>query len=158
MTYDRDALRRELIRDEGLRLKPYRCTAGALTVGVGRNLDAVGLSRDELYALGRSLADVRRTGVSHDEAMLLLDNDITRCEAALDRLLPWWRGLSDARQRVLMNMCFNLGESRLLGFRNTLPAIRDGKYLTATAGMRKSLWARQVKGRADRLITMMREG
>ncbi len=37
-------IKAQLVRHEGLKLKPYRCTAGKLTIGIGRNLDNCGIS------------------------------------------------------------------------------------------------------------------
>lgn len=135
---NRTELREQLILDEGLRLKPYRDSVGKLTIGVGRNLSDV--------------------GISMHEAMLLLDNDVDAVEDDLDQRLPWWRGLSEARQLVLANMCFNLGIGRLMGFKNTLAAIKVSDYAAAADGMLASKWAGQVGKRAHRLAKMMREG
>lgn len=135
---NRDELRSMLVLHEGLRLHPYKCTAGKTTIGVGRNLDDV--------------------GISQDEAMDLLDHDIDRVEAELDATWPWWREMTDARQLVLADMCFNLGRSRLGGFVNTLAAMKAGNYDGAADGMLASLWATQVGARAQRLAKMMREG
>lgn len=131
-------LERELTTDEGKRSKVYKCTAGKNTIGVGRNLDDVGLSDEEIS--------------------FLLRNDIARVCAELDGALPWWRQMSDARQRVLANMSFNLGLRGLLGFKNTLAAMKEGRYKDAAAGMQNSLWARQVGNRAKRLAEMMERG
>ena len=131
-------LKIELTRDEGLRLKPYRDTVGKLTIGIGRNLDDV--------------------GISQDEAMHLLDNDIARTTAALDKAIPWWRSLNDVRQRVVVNMAFNLGVAGLLGFKNTLAAMKAGRYADAAGGMLASKWATQVGERAKRLADMMAKG
>ena len=131
-------LKIELTRDEGLRLKPYRDTVGKLTIGIGRNLDDV--------------------GISQDEAMHLLDNDIARTTAALDKAIPWWRSLNDVRQRVVVNMAFNLGVAGLLGFKNTLAAMQAGRYADAAGGMLASKWATQVGERAKRLAAMMAKG
>lgn len=128
----------ELTRDEGKKAKPYKCTAGKTTIGIGRNLDDVGLSDEEIS--------------------LLFRNDIARCMADLDRNFVWWRQMTDARRRVLVNMVFNLGISRLLQFKNTLAAMAAGDYKAAAAGMRNSLWARQVGARAERLARMMEAG
>lgn len=128
----------QLTLHEGRRRKPYKDTVGKLTIGVGRNLDDVGLSDDEID--------------------YLLINDIKRVEDNLDKNLPWWRGLNTVRQRVLIDMCFNMGIGGLMGFKNTLENIRKGNYSAASAGMLKSLWAKQVKGRATRLAEMMRTG
>jgi lysozyme len=135
---DVELLMRELTRDEGLRLKPYRCTAGKLTIGCGRNLDDV--------------------GISLEEAAILLRNDVAKVIADLDREIPWWQGLDGGRQRVLANMAFNLGTRGLLGFKTTLAHVRAGRYLEAAQGMLASRWAKQVGPRAERLALMMRDG
>lgn len=133
-----DRLRDRIVRHEGLRLKPYQDTVGKLTIGVGRNLDDV--------------------GITHAEAMHMLDNDIARCMAELDNHAPWWRSLDETRHGVLIEMCFNLGIHGLLGFRNTLKAVREGRYDDAADGMLQSKWAKQVKGRAAALARIMRTG
>lgn len=158
MTYDRGALRAELSRDEGLRLKVYRCTANKLSIGIGRNLDDVGIRAHEVTRLGIDVRSCIKNGITREQAMVLLDSDIDECERQLDRNLPWWRQLGDVRMRVLLNMCFNLGINGLLSFRNTLAAIRDGRFAEAARGMEQSLWHRQVGVRAIRLEAMMRTG
>jgi lysozyme len=158
MSYNRILLESELVRDEGERLKVYRCTAGKRTIGVGRNLDDVGIAPAESALLGITVADAMARGVTRAQSRGLLSSDIDRCERDLDRKLPWWRRLGDVRQRVLLNMCFNLGITRLLGFRDTLAAIERGDYAAAAAGMADSAWHRQVGKRALRLEAMMRTG
>lgn len=158
MTYDRNALKAELVRDEGERLRAYRDTVGKWTIGVGRNLDDVGISSAETAALGITTASAKRDGISQAQSRMLLGDDINRCEKDLDRALPWWRGLDDVRQRVLLNMCFNMGLRTLLGFRNTLAMVERGDYADASLNMLESKWARQVGARAVRLSRMMRHG
>ena len=135
---DKEKLVVELTRDEGIRLKPYRCTAGKLTVGIGRNLDDVGLTTEE--------------------ANYLLRNDIARAEKDLDTYLSWWRTLDPVRQRVIVNMAFNLGVQGLLAFKNTLALVKSGRYLEAAQNMLATKWAAQVGPRAQRLAMMMRDG
>jgi len=133
-----DELKRQLIRHEGLRLKPYRDSVGKLTIGVGRNLDDI--------------------GITEHEAAYLLETDISRVLEDLDRNLPWWRELSEARQLVLADMCFNLGITKLLGFKQTLQAVKEGRYHDAANHMGQSRWAVQVGNRAKHLQDMMRTG
>jgi len=136
--FDRAALIRQIRLHEGERLKPYRCTAGKLTIGVGRNLDD--------------------RGITTEESAMLLDNDIRLLEIELFRALPWASALDDVRQRVLLDMAFNLGLPGLLQFKRTLEAIRTGQYQQAATMMLDSLWARQVGQRAERLSRMMATG
>jgi lysozyme len=123
---------------EGLRLKPYRDTVGKLTIGYGRNLTDRGLTEAE--------------------AEFLLDNDIKSHSEELAKALPWLVNLDPARQAVLVDMAFNLGVPGLLKFKNTLRAVREGRFEDAAKGMLASKWARQVKGRAVRLAEAMKTG
>ncbi|PQV51874.1 glycoside hydrolase family protein [Paraburkholderia sp. BL21I4N1] len=136
----------ELRVDEGVRYTPYRDTKGFLTVGAGHNLDASPLPDGWTYPLTDDLVNV------------LLESDLQNVFDDLDNALPWWRGMDDVRQRVICNMCFNLGLTKLLGFRNTLTAMRQGRYADAATGMLASAWASQVGARAARLANMMKNG
>lgn len=159
---NREVLKAELRIDEGEKLRVYKCTEGFDTIGCGRNLDAVGLSIAEQLALGCTVAEVKKKGITKAQSDLLLDNDIDRSMADLDRYLPWWRTLDPVRQRVLVNMCFNMGigngRKGLTSFRNTLRYIKEGNYSHAADNMLASKWARQVGNRAKRLAELMRLG
>lgn len=135
---DRDAMIRQLRLHEGERLKPYRCTAGKLTIGVGRNLED--------------------RGITATESAYLLGNDIDGFYVALQKALPWVAQLDEVRQRVLLDMAFNLGIQGLLTFKNTLATIKAGDYEKAGPMMLDSRWAGQVGKRAERLSTMMVTG
>ena len=135
------AIEDDLIRDEGLVPHAYQDSLGYWTIAVGR------------------LIDKRKGGrLTEEECRYLLRNDIAEKEADLDRELPWWRTLSSDRQRALLNMCFNLGIRGLLGFKNTLAAVREGRFEDAARGMLASKWAKQVGARATRLAELMRAG
>lgn len=132
---------KELRRDEGVVDHAYQDSLGYWTIGVGR------------------LIDKRKGGKLTDEEIdYLLMNDVKECVADLDKNLPWWRSLSDARRRVLVNMRFNLGMAGLIGFKNTLKFIETGEYKRAAANMLLSKWAKQVGQRANRLAKMMEVG
>lgn len=84
--------------------------------------------------------------------------DIAKAESGLDRALPWWRKLCDARQDVLVQMTFQMGVNGVLVFKNTLHAMEAGDYAKAASGMRASLWAKQTPARAERLAKIMETG
>jgi len=134
----------ELKRDEGVEYTPYFDSVGIETVGVGHNLKVSPL--DVHYPL------------TDDQVDLILSSDLVKVFSSLDAHLGWWRNLSYARQRVLANMCFNLGIGTLLTFKNTLGAIEQGQYEAAAQGMLNSKWAHQVGKRANRLAQLMVEG
>jgi len=83
---------------------------------------------------------------------------VQEVEQALAKALPWFTQLDDVRQRVLLDMAFNLGAQGLLQFRLTLDAVRTGRYQQAATMMLESQWAGQVGQRARRLSQMMATG
>lgn len=131
-------LTERLIKHEGLKLKPYTCPAGKLTIGVGRNLED--------------------RGITEDEALYLLKNDILNCRNQCYTSFYWFGDLDEVRQDVLIEMCFNLGISRLKGFKKMLKACELKNYTLASQEMLTSLWARQVGNRAKKLADIMRKG
>lgn len=138
---NKDKLIDELIHDEGEILHAYKDSLGYLTIGVGHLIDK---------AEGGS--------ISKAASRFILAEDIDEKIGQLDTHLPWWRGLSENRQRVLVNMCFNLGIKGLMGFKMTLAAIQAGDYAEAALRMIASKWATQVGDRAKRLAQMMKDG
>lgn len=150
MTLNIASIKQRLRTDEAEKLKPYLdccgkywrlCACeekGKLTVGIGRNLD------DD--------------GITTAESDFLLTNDITSTIHDLDMFLPWWKNLSGARQEALIDMCFNIGIHRLMGFQEMLKALRTGDYATASQESLNSLWARQVGQRAQRIAAQLLSG
>jgi lysozyme len=135
---DLDALKEQLTRHEGMSLRAYVDTTGHITIGVGRNLTDVGITQEEANAM--------------------LEHDIARTIGAVTLRWPWWERLDPIRQRVLVNMAFNLGVDGLAGFQRFLEYVRTGFYLEAAAEMVPTKWSRQVGPRADELAAMMRTG
>lgn len=125
-----------LKRDEGLRLRPYQCTAGKQTIGYGRNIED--------------------NGIRESEAELMLLNDVDECKMVLSDRIENWAGLSEVRQGVLVNMMFNLGWPRLSKFKRMIAAVELGQFALASIEMLDSKWAGQVGARANRLSQMMK--
>lgn len=132
----------QLKRDEGFRSKPYKCTSGVWTIGYGFTKGVTRLSPE----ISLETANARL-----EEEMEIAINDARA-------VCPCFDNLSPPRKVVLANMAFNLGRTKLAGFKNTLRLICAGKYSDASLHMLQSLWARQVKGRATRLAKMMSTG
>lgn len=125
-----------LIKHEGLKLKPYKCTAGKTTLGVGRNIED--------------------NGITKEEALYLLRNDIETCRQEASQY-PWYNGLSEPRKDVVISMIFNLGLYRFSKFKNTIKALENKDYPEAARQMLDSRWANQVGNRAVELAKMMEE-
>jgi lysozyme len=135
---DIDKLIAQLKVHEGVRSKVYLDTEGIETIGVGRNL--------------------RDRGLSDDEIELMLANDIRDFQEEVENAFPWWSDLDDVRQRVVVDMAFNMGLGSLSKFVNTLAHIENGRYEEASVEMLDSKWARQVGDRANVLSNMMKTG
>ena len=126
-----------LKRHEGLRLKPYLCTADQLTIGYGRNLESMGISRYE--------------------AEVMLVSDIERCYNELE-VFEWFVGLDIVRQEAMVDLLFNLGLPRLLGFKKMIRHLSNKEYSQAAAELLNSRYAIQVGDRANELAYMLERG
>ncbi|CCK78994.1 glycoside hydrolase family protein [Desulfobacula toluolica] len=127
----------QLIKHEGLRLKPYHCPAGKLTIGVGRNLED--------------------KGITEKEAALLLENDIEECLEDLKTIFQEFDLLPEPVQRVLVDMRFNLGPNRFRRFKKMIAAVEHQNFNQAAMEMKDSRWYSQVGKRAETLINMMKQ-
>ena len=127
-------------RHEGVKSKVYLCSAGFETIGVGRNISESGL------------------GLSDDEINYLLANDIARVKGELSETYFWFVAMNEARQDSIIDICFNLGLTRLRGFVKALTAMSREQFDVAADEFMDSKWAKQVGTRAIRLTEMIRTG
>lgn len=156
-TFGLEAMRSELIRDEGEVLHVYKDPGSGRAIGVGRNLDTQGISAAELAFIGTTLDIILEEGISHDIAVILLDDDISDRAHQLDVKLPWWRLLSPARQRVLVNMAFEMGTRGMTEKQETaITAIAQGNFADAADAMLASPWGTgKTHNRALRLARQL---
>lgn len=129
-----------LKRHEGVRSTIYLCSAGYETIGVGRNVSASGI------------------GLSDDEVNYLLENDIERVIKELSSEYPWFNSLDDVRKDAMIDISFNLGATRLRGFKRALAAMEVADYKMAAKEFLASKWSQDVKGRAHELASMIETG
>jgi lysozyme len=127
-------------RHEGVKSHVYKCTQGFETIGVGRNISESGL------------------GLSPDEIDYLLTNDIQRVKEELEDTYYWFSGLNEARRDAMIDICFNLGLTRLRGFVKALEAMSREQFDLAADEFMDSKWAEQVGMRALRVTEMIRDG
>lgn len=118
-------------------LTPYLDTQGIMTIGWGRNLSG--------------------NGITQDEADLMFDNDFNYCEKMLSHY-DWYVFQPDGVQAALLNMCFNLGITRLKEFKRMIAALETKNYALAAKEALNSKWATQVGERAKHVALMIREG
>jgi len=127
-----------LRRHEGVKNTLYKCTSDKWTIGVGRNLEDVGLSDEEID--------------------ILLLNDIVRTKELMDDYIPWHNDLDEVRQEALINFVFNVGIGTTMKFKNAMAALEEQDYDTAAIEMMDSNWAKQVGNRAIEITEMIKTG
>ena len=135
-----EQLREMLRRHEGVRNFVYLCSEGYETIGVGRNIADSGL------------------GLSEDEVDYLLDNDIKRVKTELSDEYFWFGALNEARQEAMIDLSFNLGQTRLRGFKKALDAMSTEDFDRAADEFMDSRWSEQVGHRATEVTEMIRTG
>jgi len=117
-----------LKRHEGLRTFPYNCSEGFLTLGIGRNLDA--------------------NGISEEEAHYLLYNDINKVQKELTKNWGVWRTFPERARMVCIDMAFQMGITGFMSFRETRKLMELGKWLEASEELLRSRYAVQTPNRA----------
>ena len=125
-------LRELLKRHEGVKTHAYKDHLGYVTVGVGRCLE--------------------------DEIDYLLNNDIARCREELISEYSWFVDIDSIRQEALINLSFNIGQTRLRGFVKALGHMETGDYESAGDEFYDSKWASQVGDRALEVCQMIKSG
>ena len=128
----------QLKRHEGVKLKPYFCTAGKCTIGAGRNLDDV--------------------GITEKEAEMLLEHDIQEAVTQLTRRFAWTKDLDEVRFAALINFTFNVGIGTVAKFVNAMALLKERNYDMAADEFLKSRWAKQVGQRAVEVTEQIRTG
>ena len=124
-----DEVKEMLIRHEGTMCTLYQCTEDKWTIGVGRNLSD--------------------RGITEEEAMYLLDNDIKRVMNQLDEYWTVWRSFEKRGQMVCLDMCFQMGIKGFMGFRRTRALMEMGMWLEASEELLDSKYAIQTANRAN---------
>nr|6A73_A Chain A, COP9 signalosome complex subunit 2,Endolysin [synthetic construct]6A73_B Chain B, COP9 signalosome complex subunit 2,Endolysin [synthetic construct] len=152
----------EMLRiDEGLRLKIYKDTEGYYTIGIGHLLTkspSLNAAKSELdKAIGRNTNGV----ITKDEAEKLFNQDVDAAVRGILRnakLKPVYDSLDAVRRAALINMVFQMGETGVAGFTNSLRMLQQKRWDEAAVNLAKSRWYNQTPNRAKRVITTFRTG
>ena len=123
-----DKAKQMLLRHEGLRTYPYKCSEDKLTIGIGRNLEA--------------------NGISEEEAMYLLDNDLDRVVKNLDKVWHAWKVMPERARLVCIDMVFNLGITGFMKFKNTRKLMELGLWVEASEEILRSRYSQQLPSRS----------
>lgn len=132
---NRDALRDMLITDEGFRAKPYKCTAGKLTIGYGTNIE---------------------DGITEHEALCLLNIRMEKCIEDMNKVFKDYFLFPESIQLAFANMRYNLGSGGFRGFKKMIAAAKEMKWNQVSIEMMDSDWYNQVGDRAKKLVNMVK--
>lgn len=124
--------------NEGYKQFPYICSAGKLTVGIGFNLDDVGLSKSE--------------------SLVILEMRLTKIDKRLTEDLPWFSNLNDARKSAIKDMAYQMGINGLFSFKKSLKLMADELYGAAGIEFSDSDWSRQTPNRSAKVCSMIKTG
>jgi lysozyme len=133
-----DNLKQQLIDHEGFRAKPYKCPAGKLTIGVGRNIED--------------------NGISVEEAEFMLENDIKRCIEELRDIFKDFDTFGENQKMALIDFIFNIGKTTFLKFKKTISAIKNQDWEETSKEMQNSLWYKQVGNRGKFIVNQIKKG
>lgn len=150
---DTNEMIQRFVLHEGCVLEPYRCPAGYLTIGVGRNLETNPLTAEEQKVCGDW-----RHGITKNAAFYLLRNDIEKVKKECQKNIPFFNTLDEERKYALLDMCFNLGIKRLMKFKNMLSAMGVGDWDKASDECLNSNYAKQTGKRARRIANTIKTG
>lgn len=146
----------DLERDEGFDPEPYKDSLGIWTLGIGRNLEANPLTGAEWKQL-LDAGEIILT-LNHQGAVRLLRAGEQDAQIQCATTFKWWGALDEVRRDVIANLCFNLGLTRLMGFRKMLEAMNERDYGRAADELKDSRWFTQVGKRGPRLVDQLRTG
>ena len=156
--YDKEDLIKQIAHHEGVVLTVYKDSLGIDTIGIGRNLEHRGIADLELAHMEKTMSEIYKNGITEEDAYFLAHRDIEIVEEELSASRPVVQELDAIRQRVLVDMAFNIGIPRLNKFVIMLKAIDSQEFSYAALEMMDSRWARQVKSRSDTLAYAMKHG
>jgi len=132
-----ESLNQQLIRHEGYHKHPYRCSAGYLHIGIGRNLEGKGLSEKEVN--------------------FLLINDIRDCYNDLSKIFgkDFLDEINHERLKALMDLRFQLGPGGFRSFQKMIGAVKKKNWEKGSKELLSSQYARNQTERAKELAEML---
>lgn len=134
----RAKLKSLLLQHEKFRQFPFSDMSGHITIGIGRNLS--------------------ERGISTNEALALLDDDIFYFNSKLHFLLPFYQLLDEARKLCLLDIVFHLGINDFLSHEVLLLAVEKGTYEKASKEILNCKAAHNSPERYQQLAYIMRTG
>ena len=125
---------------EGYSPHLYRCPAGYLTIGYGRNIEKRGISKEEAEFMFQN----DYNNAINDLKVLLVKNSINMVNIPQDVFY------------ALTDMMFNMGYDRLSKFKKLFSELKKGSYEGVAREMKDSKWYTQVGDRSKKLVEIVK--
>ena len=143
---DRNAVFEQLKIDEGVVYEIYKDHLGYPTFGVGHLVTEN--DAEHGAEVGTPVSESRVAECFERD----LDTSISEGVALYGAQFESWPG---EVQEILVNMMFNMGRTRLGGFKNFRKALEAEDWKKAAVEGRDSRWHKQVTNRAERLMVRL---
>ena len=141
-----EQIKEDLIKHEGYKEEIYLCSEGIPTFGIGHAVKAD--DPEHAWPVG--------TPVEKERIDNAFQSDVEDAINDVEILFGDLSNYSDQCNRVLVNMAFNLGRTRLGKFKNMIKAVTENNYSVAADEMVDSRWYNQVGNRSVELENWMR--
>ena len=154
---DFKSLVERVTENEGYRRDVYKCTAGYDTVGIGFALKDLEIDKDLAYKIIQWQIQEGLIRISKDHSKEKCARELSDKHLELLDEWDWYEDLPPEIKSVVIEMCFNLGNYGFSKFKKAIAHMKKKEWKFAADEMLDSLWAKQVKSRANRLATIVRE-
>lgn len=134
--------------EEGFMPKPYLCSEGFVTIGLGTKLHkSKGMNPEDFpIRVSRRIA----------EEWLSTEVDIKHRKLGNSIWIQTYNNLGDDRRAIIISMAYQMGTAGVLGFKKMWAQMARGSYYLAAEEMLDSKWAKQTPKRAERHARVMR--
>ena len=132
--------------DEGVKYEIYNDHLGYPTFGIGHLV----IESDPEH--GQEIG----TAISESRVVEAFESDVVGVVSDCESLYDDFEDLPEEAQRIIANMMFNMGRTRLSKFKGMKRGVDARDWEAAADEMVDSNWYRQVTNRADRLVVRMR--
>lgn len=129
----------------------YKDSLGKATIGYGFLVSA--LSPDEL-----ALNNGKTEPMNKEVAEKILNLKVTKLRKRVPECLPWLASKPQSVQDTILEMAYQLGLAKLLGFKYTLQCIEAGNYAQAAKNLRESLLYKQTPQRVEEYVKGLKNG
>jgi len=159
-------IKKMIMQHEGKFNFPYKDSKGLWTIGVGHLIDGHGKTLPPEYAAykdngaANDKKNNRTPAMTDEQVNELFEKDYVK-HKAIAMKTPGWSLANENGQSAMIDLSYNMGEwfnTKEWRNSNAVKALKAGNFESAADHLKDSLWYQQVKGRAVKIVNMMRNG